>query len=92
MKIPLWIFLAPATAAHGEENVVAEPGGEGDVPTLPEFSDIPGEIGKAKFFINSKPNNRAQPSAISLYPLKSPYNCMANQKIPSNNVAPLQSV
>ena len=35
------LSLSPATAAHGEENVVPEPGGERDVPTLPEFSNVP---------------------------------------------------
>jgi len=43
-------FRAQEGAADGEENVVAQPGGEGDVPAIPEFGGGEGEIGRAEVF------------------------------------------
>ena len=38
--------LGDARPAEGYIEVVAEPGGEGDVPASPELGDIAGEIGE----------------------------------------------
>ena len=37
--------LADAAAAEGDIDVVAEPGGEGDVPAAPELGDVAAEVG-----------------------------------------------
>ena len=38
--------LGDAGSAEGDVEVVAEPGGEGDVPTPPELGDVAGEVGE----------------------------------------------
>ena len=47
-EVALGAGRAPAVAAEGNVEVIAEPGGEADVPAFPEIARVDGEIGVAE--------------------------------------------
>ena len=55
-----------AALGEGLEEVVGEPGGEADVPALPEVLQVGREIGGAEVFRNREPSRRATPMAMSV--------------------------
>ncbi len=63
------IHVAPPgrhpVAAERDVEVVADPGGQRDVPAPPELRDAAGDVGLLKFSFSRKPNMRARPIAMS---------------------------
>jgi hypothetical protein len=48
-------YVSVAIAAEGNVDIVAEPGGESDVPAAPEVGEADGRVGKAEIVRESKP-------------------------------------